>query len=322
MRVLILGGAGFLGSRLAPRFAAMGHEVALCDDFSGSFKYRSPVEYRLFIANAAQYNPLYPVFRSFRPEIVVVALAHGNTKDSIYNFYDDIRLVVDTATTISALLDGGVQRVYFCSSGEVYGPPQPRTPVKETRVIGVSATHHGAAKLAAEQLLTLRCVELGIPLTVLRIFDMFGPRIVFSPRTDVINFALSAALRRDQIGLRGPDKLHDFIYVDDVVAAIEVVVAAGLTGVVNIGSGQGTSLRQVCAWVEDVVGAGVPPMPVPDRRLPTLSLVADTSVLSSLGWAPQASVVSVLPDLLAFRQAEQARSADTAGVLAAQRGML
>ena len=307
MRFMIIGGAGLLGTRLAPTLVAMGHEVALCDNFSGSVQYRTPSDHRIFTANAGDLNALQHAFAAYKPEAIVVAPAYVCPRDVVYTFYEDTRTVLDSANVIAFLLNRSVKHVYFCSSHEVYGGPQSRKPLKETRKITHSSNNHGTAKLAAERFLGFRCKELDIPYTVLRIFDMFGPRIVFSPLTGVVNFLIDGFLKREMLGLVGATHLRDFVHVDDVVGAITRLVKVGFTGTVNIGTGKGTSLRELAAEIGKAIPMGETPIELPDGRLPTFSSVANVSVLDSAfpkGWRPRHDVLSSIPKLVEFRRGE------------------
>jgi nucleoside-diphosphate-sugar epimerase len=325
MRVLIIGGGGLLGTHLVSELENLGHVVALCDNFTGSIKYRIPKEHRIFSTNAADLNALQHVFKVFAPEVVVLALAYVFPRDTIYSFFDDCRLVLDSANVVSMLLNRDVKKVYFCSSGEVYGGPQTSRPLKETRKIIQGATHHGVAKHAAEKVLSFRCNELGIPLTILRIFDMFGPRIVFSPKTDVINFLIDGFLRGETLGLVGARRQRDFIHVNDVVSAFLGVFSSEFEGALNIGTGKGTSLRQISTALCSLMEVSNKPVELPDSRLTTFSAVANIDLLSSVvpGWAPEKDVLEHLPGLIDFRrkEAEFYSGSNPVGVLNAMRGI-
>lgn len=322
--MLIIGGAGLLGTRLAPKLRTLGHEVALCDNFSGSLKYRTPSDYRLFVANAADQNVMQHVFRVFEPEIVVLALAYVFPREVVYSPYEDSRLVVESANVLASLLCRGVKQAYFFSNGEVYGAPQSRRPLKEGRKIVRSATFHGAAKYAAEVLLSFRCQELGLPLTILRVFDMFGPRIVFSARTDVVNFLIDGFLRGEWMGLVGARRARDFVHVDDVVDAFLGLLEVGFAGSVNIGTGRGTSLRQVSSALCELMGISDHPEEVPDFR-ETFSAVASTELLDSVvsgGWSPKYDIITELPAMVEFRRQENElrRHPNLAKLLVATKG--
>ena len=324
MRSLILGGTGLLGAHLAPKLEKLGHEVALCDNFSGSMPYRSPKEYRTFSADATQFRTLGHVFKVFKPDFVFVALSHHFAKETVYSFHEDCRLVLESANTLTAFLTKNIKHVFFVSSSDVYGSPDSRRPIKESRKIVTNANHHGAAKLSAERLLDFRCRELGIPLTIVRLFDMYGPRIMFNFRTGVISSMIDAFLQREQLGLRGAKKLRDFIHVEDAVSAIIGLIRAGTCGTINVGTGTGTSLLTVVKELSSHLEIVEKPIAVPDTALPSYSAVADISFLQSEvpSWKPRHDLSKDLAALVKFRQKETAffHPQNAAAVLQAHRG--
>jgi nucleoside-diphosphate-sugar epimerase len=324
MRILIIGGAGFLGSYLAPALAKAKHEVAICDDFSASVAYLVSKKVRSFTADATQYHTLKYVFDVFNPEIIIVSLAYSFSRESRYSFFEDIRTVIDSANVISVLLNSNIKHVYFCSSGEVYGGPETRRPIKETRKIKFSSSYHGNAKLTAERILSFRCNQLNIPITVLRIFDLFGPRIMFSPLNDVVNFLIDSFLREDQVGLVGAKRLRDFVHVEDVVKAFTGIMETNFQGIINIGTGKGTTLKEISSSLQKIIPIVYPPEEMSEKKIKKFSSVADISLLNSVligGWAPKNLVLNSLPALIRFRKKENARMSNAAGILDAMRGV-
>jgi len=247
------------------------------------------------------------VFATFKPEAVFMAVSHSYPKDVIYNFFDDTKLVLDSANVLSCLLTEEVKHVYFCSSSEIYGGPQTSRPLKETRKVVRSATLHGTSKLMAEQLLGFRCNELSIPFTVLRIFDMYGPRIIFSPTTGVLSFITEAFLTGEtsKIALVGATCSRDFIHVNDVVKATMGIVDSGFTGVVNIGTGKGHTLRGISRALRKLIPSAALPAEV-SGSTSSFSSVAHTGRLAEVigGWKPEHNVLDDLPQLVEHRKEE------------------
>jgi UDP-glucose 4-epimerase len=313
VRVLLVGGGGLLGAHLAPKLVAAGHEVAICDTLVGCIGPRTTKGFRLFVANATDRNALVQPFSAFKPEIVFISLAHNYTKTTVYKAFIDSKLVLNSANAIASLLGSGVKHVYFCSTSEVYGGPQTKRPIKESRKIDLSATAHGAAKLAAEKILAFKCRELGIGCTTFRIFDMFGPRVMFCARTGIVNFLIDAFMRSEVIGLVGSKKLRDFIHAEDVAEACIRVMETGFSGTVNIGSGVGTSLEAIVKALSENMEVRQAPVFIPRSRNEVFSAVADTTLLSSMipDWKPEAEVMGELPTLIDFRSQEMSRTKDS-----------
>lgn len=307
MRILIVGGAGLLGTRLADSLSKEGHEISICDNFSGSLRYRTTDKYRIFTPNCTDINALQHPLSVFSPEVVIMCVSHYHQRDVLYRFYEDVRLVLGSATALSSLLTKNIKHVYFCSGHEVYGGPQTNKPISEKRKIVRSATHHGSAEYVAEQLLSFRCNELNIPLTIFRIFDMYGPRIQFTPRSGVVSFLIDSFLRGDFIGLVGATKKRDFIHVDDVCRAITSVLQQGYQGTVNIGKGSGETLRSIVKELSSVMDIKDYPIELKDGALPTFSSIADVSLLNSIvpgGWEAEHNIYDDIQSLVNFREKE------------------
>lgn len=299
MRILIIGGGGLFGTHLVSRLLAAGHEVAVDDNLAST---KHPPGVGIYTANATDVSSMRHTIRSFAPEIIFVAPAHVFSREVIYNHLEDISLVTNSANVISSLLTREVKGIFFLSSSEVYGGPQTNKPLKESRTIDTSATHHGAAKLGAEGVLRLRCSELGIPCSVLRVFDMFGPRKFFCPRTGVVSFLIDSFSRGDTIGLVGAKRLRDFIHVEDVVDVCVKLMDADHDGIFNVGTGTGTTLVQLVKALATKMTIEHPPVLMPEGNIPTFSSVADISKLLSVlpKWKPTRNVITSLPALIEF----------------------
>lgn len=309
MRVLLVGGGGLLGAHLAPKLVAKGHEVAICDTLSGCIGPRTTVGFRLFVANATDRNALLQPFGAFDPEVIFISLAHHYSRTTIYKTFDDTRLVMDSANAITSIIGKSVKHVYLCSTSEVYGGPQTKKPIKESRKISLGSTAHGVAKLSAENIIKFKCQEMGIGCTTFRIFDMFGPRVVFCARTGITSFLIDAFLRNEVVGLVGGKKLRDFIHAEDVAEACAQVMATGFSGTVNVGSGVGMSLVDIVKAMAKEMKIHEFPVFVPNGRNEVFSAVADTSLLKTIvpGWSPKSGIIEELPTLIEFRRQELSR---------------
>lgn len=323
MRVLVIGGAGLLGRELCPRLCKAGHDVVICDNFTGSISFRTGKQWPVFTADAANHNSMSHVFSRVNPEIIIVASNFFFSPEIKYKIFDDTKMIINTANTLCSLLTPSVKQVIYCSSSEVYGGPDPRKPISEDRKIISPTNHRGSAFLAAERLLEFRCAELGIDLITARIFDLYGYRVKFTPLTGKVSFLIDSFLKRDQIGLAGARKKRDFIHAEDAADAFIGLLEQKFSGVVNIGTGEGTNLVELCREIGKHMRIYDPPVEVPDRKLTSYSAVADTSCLQETvsWWRPKHNIFDDIPDLLEFRRGENQfySSNNAANVLKTQR---
>jgi len=303
-RFLLIGGAGLLGSHLGPALQLAGHDVGIVDRFSGSMFLRTSKDFPVYKSDATDYNGMVPVFAKFNPDVVVLMVSHYYPRDQYYSSYEEGRMAVGAANTICSLLSPKIKHVYLCSHSDVYDGTESGRGLSEDKRIYTPVSYRGATNLAAEYMFTTRCAELDIPLTVLRIFDMVGPRLMFTPISCRLNFIVDAFLRGEQIGLVGSNKRRDFIHVGDVVSAIVGLHANEFSGVVNLGTGNGITLKQVVKELGKSMKIHYPPIEITDR--PSYAAVADINKLTTAvsWWEPQTDVLEYLSELVEFRRKE------------------
>lgn len=324
MRVALLGGAGLLGSALVRELSRFKHEVFIVDNFSGSMRFRTPKEIPIFSADLCNLNATSVVFKKIKPDVVIVTSNYFFSLDVIYKPYEDTRSILNTVNNLVSLLDNSVKQVVYCSSSEVYGGPEPRKPVAETRKIVSPANHRGAAFMSAETMLEYRCSQLGVPLTVARIFELYGNRIMFNRFTGKVSFIVDSMLRHEQIGLVGAKSKRDFIHAEDAASLLSLFVENGVSGTFNIGSGVPVTLLDICEGLSNVIEVPYPPLPVPDRGTVSYSAIADLQKVNKVApkWEPKHSVLTDLKSLVDFRRSEifYYSRENAEGVLRDQRG--
>lgn len=304
-KVLIIGGAGLLGSHLVPAFEKAGHEVFINDNFSGSLIHRSKSGPSVYTADATKYTAMAYVFEKVKPDIVILATGYHYAKDTRYNAFDEGSDILNAANVLCSLLNQNIKKVYYCSHSDIYGGPESKS-LSEDRKVVLPSTYRGASYLAAEKIIELRCKELGADLAILRLFDVIGPRVMASPITCRVNFLIDSFIKREQIGIVGADKKRDLLHVSDAVSAIIGLHEVGFSGVVNIGSGAGIQLRRIVKELHKSIKVYYPPIETPDKKLSSFSAVADVSRLKEVvhWWEPKVGVFEYLPDLVEFRRKE------------------
>jgi nucleoside-diphosphate-sugar epimerase len=260
VKVVVTGAAGFIGSHLAERLLADGHEVTGIDCFTDF--YPRPVKetnlaglrdhrgFRLVEA-CLQHSDLAPILDG--AEHVYHLAAQAGVRSSWgreFSHYTDHN-VLATQRLLEAALERGAPRVVYASSSSVYGDTG-TLPLREDGPCA-PVSPYGVTKLAAEHLARLYHRNHGLPTVSLRFFTVYGPR----QRPDMaFHRFLKAAGEGGEVTLYGDGRqTRDFTYVDDVVSAVR---AAGLSGrpgcVYNVGGGERIALNDVLRLVEDVTG--------------------------------------------------------------------
>lgn len=300
MRVLITGGAGFIGSALARALCDEGADVLIVDDLSTGSVANVPPEAALIEGDIADHSVVRRAFESGRPEAVLHLAAQVSNIVSHSDPRLDFRTNVGgTINVLEESVHHRVQRLLYASSMAVYGAPE-RLPISETSAVA-PLSPYGVSKLAAEFLVhnwaRRRDLDHTFSATSLRMFNVYGPgQSLTNMYQGVLSVFVANVLSGAPITLYGSGtQTRDFVYIDDVVAAwmlaLRSDVAAGLR--INIGSGTELSINDL---IDEVLASfGLPSSSYPIQRMPELpgdqrAVRAEVALAkAALGWSPHTS---------------------------------
>ncbi|MDF5756507.1 NAD-dependent epimerase/dehydratase family protein [Spongiactinospora sp. TRM90649] len=293
MRVMVTGGAGFIGSNLVDRLLGEGHEVMAVDDLSGGHLDNladASRETRFELRTLDILDPaLAALTAEFRPEVICHLAAQISVRKSVADPIRDARLNVEgTVSVLEAARAGGARKVVFASSVAVYGRPS------VIPVPGGAATDprspYAASKLSAEVYLATYRALHGIDHTSLVLSNVYGPRQSPDGEAGVVAIFTDALLSGAPTVLYGDGtQTRDYIYVDDVVDGfVRACGEAGGGGRFNLGTGAQTTDRRLHTLVADAVGAPDEPGLAPARLgdLPAMA-VDPAPAAEALGWTPR-----------------------------------
>ncbi len=300
MRVLITGGAGFLGAALAHRLVRQGHRVQVLDDLSAGDPTRLPREVHLTRGDVRDVPRLWTLLRDV--ECVYHLAARVFVAESVQypREYNDVN-VGGTVSVMEAMRDAGVKRVVFTSSGAVYGN-QAHQPVHEDLEPDPDSPY-AVSKLAAEHYVRTIGRLWGIETVILRVFNAYGPG-QFAPvyRAPVIPALTKQALSGGSMVIFGDGtQTRDFVYVDDVVDALAAAATAESVdrAIINVGSGQETAINELAGRIGSVTGRPVRTLYSQAEGGGVPRLVADlTLAQDKLGFQPRISLEEGLRRLL------------------------
>ena len=288
-RILVTGGAGFIGSHLAKRLLAAGSEVVIVDNLSSGNKDNLP-DGALFIEGDISDKELFERLPKGRWEGIMHLAAQSSGEVSFSDPLAD--LMVNTGSTLLLLdwsLRNNIEKFIYASSMSVYGPSDGK-PISETYVCKPSS-FYGASKLASEKYLNIYS-ELGIKTTALRFFNVYGPgQNLKNMKQGMASIYLSFILRNEPIEIKGSiDRFRDFVYVDDVVDAIELVYDNPKSSgkIYNIGTGKKTTVEEL---INELLAASnkestYPRFQSDDTPGDLFGLVADTTLITDdIGWS-------------------------------------
>src|SRR5580765_2534524 len=291
MRILVTGGAGFIGSTVADRFLLLGHEVAILDDLSTGFREFVDPKARLFEGSVADAGFVERVFAEFEPEIVDHHAAQIDVRHSVTDPVHDatINLLGGLVLLQAATRHRARKFVYASTGGALYGEGR-SLPATEDHPVNPEAPY-GASKHALEHYLYIWKLLHGLDYTVLRYPNVYGPRQ--NPHgeagVNAIFIGLMLEGRPPKIFGTG-EQVRDYLYVDDVVNANLIALERGSGEMLNLGTGVGTSVLDIVRELNAILGTAIEPIHEAARPGEIQRIYLDASrARASLGWEPKVS---------------------------------
>ena len=301
-RVLVTGGAGYVGSIVTAQLLAKGCEVIVCDNLSHGSKKAVPAGAKLIVADTADRAALDCIFQEHRIDAVMHFAAFIEAGESMQVPEKYFRNnTVNSLTLLEVMLAHNVLRLVFSSTAALYGTPD-RTPIEETDPLRPTNAY-GESKLLVEQMLAWFHRIHGLRYASLRYFNAAGAAGDLGedhvPESHLIPLTLQVALgKREYISIFGTDYptpdgtcVRDYIHVSDLASAHTMVLDALRQReklIYNLGAGRGYSVREVVEAVRRVTGHAIPAREVARRAGDPAVLVAGSgSIQRDLHWKPQ-----------------------------------
>ncbi len=255
MKILVTGGAGFIGTHVVDAFLAAGHDVAIVDDLSTGRRENANPAARLYQVDLRDGEALDRVLASERPEVIAHQAARANVRESMVKpvLYADVN-ILGSLRLLEAARQCGVRKIIYASTGgAVYGEPE-YLPVDEAHPVH-PLDPYGASKHHVEHYLQLYRQNYGLQYTNLRYANVYGPRQDPLGEAGVVAIFCGQMLagRRPVIYGSGEQE-RDFVYVGDVARANLLALERGDGAVVNIGSGAGTSINRIFEALKQATG--------------------------------------------------------------------
>jgi len=329
MRVLVTGGAGYVGSVSVEALLAAGHDVVVLDDLSKGHRAAVAPGARLVVGSYAERALVSSVLAATPVDAVLHCAACSLVGESIENpalYYREN--VAGGVALLEALREGGVQRLVFSSTAAVYGTPA-NVPIREDASLA-PINPYGETKRTFEGALRWYAAAYGLRSVSLRYFNVAGASErngeVHAPETHLVPNVLAAVEGRGEVAVFGTDYptpdgtcIRDYLHVEDLARAHLLALEAtdpadGRTAepdgsaaarAINLGNGDGFSVREVLAAVEAATGRPVPHRLGARRPGDPPVLVADAArARESLGWEPtHRDLVEIVASAWAWREA-------------------
>ncbi|RJX16933.1 MAG: NAD-dependent epimerase/dehydratase family protein [Ammonifex sp.] len=264
MRVLVTGGAGFIGSHVTEALLEAGARVAVVDNLSTGCRQNVSAEAVFYEADITAPD-LGDIFTFEKPEVVVHLAAQAVAPVSLARpCFDASVNITGTINLLEASRRAGVRRVVYSSSAAVYGAPV-YLPVDEAHPVQ-PISPYGASKYAAEVYLAAYRRLYGIEWAALRLANVYGPRQDAAGEGGVVAVFCRRLREGAPPGVFGDgEQTRDFIYVKDVAAAVLAALKSGGGEALNIGTGKGTSVKELLQVLERISEQKVLPRYGPPR---------------------------------------------------------
>ena len=290
MKIVVTGGAGFIGSHVVEALLAEGHSIIVVDDLSSGSQSNVPKDV-LFSQMDIRSKEFFDLIVAEKPGALVHHAAHIHVGRSVENpaFDADCNIMGTINMMQAAVKAGSVKKVIFASTGgAMYGekptpfnegmPPQPLSP-------------YGISKRSAELYLYFYYKQYGIPFTALRYANVYGPRQNPHGEAGVISIFLQKLKAEEIPNINGDGKqTRDYVYVEDVAAANVLALKSDFVGELNIGTATETDVNETYRLVKSAFGSSLDATHGADRagEQKTSSLSYDKAK-EILGWQPSVS---------------------------------
>jgi UDP-glucose 4-epimerase len=291
VKILVTGGAGFIGSHLVDRLVQEGHEVVVVDNLSTGRR-RNLNRAAEFYKRDVQGSRMESVFRRERPVVLIHLAAQMNIRRSVEDPLFDAQVnILGTLNVLDHAVRYGTRKVIFASSGGAIYGEQDVFPAPESHATR-PLSPYGISKLTGEYYLAYYQRVSGIQYVSLRFSNVFGPRQDPYGEAGVVAIFCQKMLAGEQPIINGNGRqTRDFIYVDDVVEAHMAVLGKDIQGVYNVGTAHETSINELFGKLADLTKSGCKQLYGPAKKGEQARSVVDASKLrQELGWEPRVSL--------------------------------
>jgi len=290
-KILVTGGAGFIGSHVTDAYLEAGHEVAVVDNLSAGLRRNVNPRAAFYEVDVRSEN-LADVFDQERPEYVNHLAAQIDVRRSLSEPMFDAEVnILGGINLLEQCVKHHVKKFLFASTGgAIYG--QPRTLPAGEDCAPNPKCHYAASKLSFEYYVKLYRTLYHLPYTILRYPNVYGPRQSPEGEAGVCSILIGQMLRGKTPTLYGfGAPLRDYVYVGDIARANVIALEKGEHAILNLGSGRGTSVRELFTALKELLSFEGEPLLKPLRpgEVERVYLTGDRAA-EVLGWRPEVNL--------------------------------
>jgi UDP-glucose 4-epimerase len=291
MKILITGGAGFIGSYVADAFTRQGHKVLIVDDLSTGVEENIPKEADFVKCDIRERTLLGKVFSDFRPDIVNHHAAQINVRRSVEDPIFDAEInIIGTLNLLELSIKHKIKRFIFASTGgAIYGEPEEIPADESTPPMPISP--YGTSKYAVENYLGYYRAVHGLDYVALRYSNVYGPRQSPHGEAGVIAIFCNRIMSGKPCQIFGDgNQTRDYVFAEDIAEANMLSVNAP-TGSYNIGTEVETSVNDLAMILRKAAGREFKVEYAPPRPGEVLRIALDTTLAKRvLGWFPNVNL--------------------------------
>jgi len=292
MKILVTGGAGFIGSHVVDRYVELGHEVTVIDNLSTGFEKNLNAKAKFFKADIRELEKIYEIVSDFKPDVINHHAALAEVTKSVEDPSDT--LAVNVMGTANVLLAGGkasIKHFIFSSTGgAIYGDPVHLPADESCKPAPLSP--YGLSKLLGENIIEFYARIYGLTYTIFRYSNVYGPRQNPGGEAGVVaiftNLIKSGA--RPTIFGDG-SKTRDYVYVGDIVSANELALDTTENNLLNLGWGKEISDKEIFDAIASALNFSKDSIYAPFREGEVSKISLDsTKARKILGWVPKVNI--------------------------------
>ena len=303
-KILVTGGAGFFGSHVVDGLVAEGHKVLVVDNLTTGTATNLSSDAEFVDLDVAD-DAFVSLAKSFSPSVISHLAAQASVPVSMSDPVLDARVnILGGLNVCRAAVESGCEQVlYINTGGALYGEPDYLPCDEEHPIRPVSG--YALSKWTSERYFCMLLPE-SIPLKVLRYANIYGPRQSPHGESGVVSIFTRQMLDGETVRIFGDgEQTKDYIYVDDCVEAHNVAMRHGESLVVNIGTGEATSVNEIFRRLKGLTGYDAPPVHGPDRPGDVRHFRLDTSRAKRvLGWEPRVGLMEGLEKTVAYMKGD------------------
>lgn len=306
MKILITGGAGFIGSNIADRYLELGHEVVIVDNLITGRRKNIPADATFYELDIRD-KKLAEVFEKEKPDVVSHHAAQMDVRKSVADpIYDADVNVLGGLNLLQNCVQYNVRKVIFASTGGAIYGEQDYFPADEDHPLR-PLSPYGITKLTTEKYLYFYNQTYGLTYTILRYANIYGPRQNPHGEAGVVAIFTQKILRGEQPIINGEGlQTRDYVFVGDVVKANELALHSGDNEIYNIGTGFETNVNELFREIVKRIGRDVEEVHGPAKPGEQMrSVLTSKKIRKELGWEPSYTLETGLSATVEYFKKEE-----------------